>query len=91
MHYDTRITTTPSDLHGERCPWCQDAPCATNIYLVDADGEDGMAHTCVASACIDQATGPGRHHCDIREALVEISTAPLPWETTTTNAPEVAA
>lgn len=91
MHYDTRTITTPSDLHGEPCPWCQDAPCVTNIYLVDADGEDGMAHTCNTPACIEQATGPGRHHCDIREALVEISTAPMPWVQDTDTAGEVAA
>lgn len=92
--YDTRTITTESDLHGEPCPFCQDAPCVTNVYLVNADGQDDMAHTCGDPACIEAAADPGRHFGDA-EVLVEISAALLPWEAAhvaaATTTPAVAA
>lgn len=78
--YDTVEITSESDAHGEPCERCADAPCATNVYVVDEDGEGDTVHTCAVPRCIERAI-EARHH-GTTEVLVEISTAPMPWEIT---------
>lgn len=83
MLYDLRTTATPSDEHGVACPYCQDEPCVTNVYLVDADGNGETLHTCESVVCIGAAlarTDTTGHHGDDMP-IVELSTAPMPWET----------
>jgi hypothetical protein len=88
--YDTVTITTESEEHGEPCERCADAPCATNIYVVDEDGEGDTVHTCTAEHCITRAIDA--RHNGHAEVLVEISTAPMPWETTpAASVPAVAA
>lgn len=93
--YDTVTITNQSDEHGEPCERCADAACRTNIYVVDEDGDGDTVHTCAAPDCITRAID-ACHHSNHRTVLVEISTAPMPWEqpattVTTTVAGVVAA
>lgn len=87
MHYDTAEITTPSDEHGEPCERCADAPCVTNVYVVDEDGDGDTVHTCAATDCVTRAIDA--RHTGTADVLVEISTAPMPWAQPTPAAPVV--
>lgn len=78
MLYDLQATTRVSDMHGEPCSVCADRPCVTNVYLNDADGEADTRHTCENMVCVSHVLDT--HHRGDDTPIVEVSTAPMPWE-----------
>lgn len=58
------------DQVGEVCDFCGERTCASNVYIVDQYGYDGMTCTCDSIACINRAIELGHYGED--DPLVEV-------------------
>lgn len=76
VYYETCYINDRSDRHGEPCERCQiiGNVCSANIYVDIAEGERRLFHSCESIECIRDVLD---YHVSDRDALIEISTAPL--------------